>query len=466
MEISVPFGENHIPVTVPDGTAILAPSPAAALADPKKAMQDALEHPIGCVPFRELAKERAQKSDAKACIVVSDNTRPVPYRGEAGILMPLIRQLLVEGFRPENICILIATGTHSAMPEDEIVKMLGKEPFEAGVTIVNHDCREESGLCSVGTTKRGTVAKINRRYVEADLKILTGLVESHFMAGASGGRKSVCPGIFGEAGTFVFHGPELMLDPNSRDLNLDGNKVHEESLEVARLAGVDFIVNVTLDSDVAITGIFCGDLEQAHEQAVEKLKGCVGVPFESEFDLILTHAGFVGRNHYQAAKAGVEASYAVRPGGSVIMLANNHDQNPIGSDRYMLCCGLLKQLGVDAFERLLKSPDWTFLPDQWQVQMWAKLFKKIAMEDFIYYAPQLTEQDWRLLPGTNGKIFLRQEETGEIAIRNVLQAALSEQMRKRGADAEDVKRGQFKIAYLPEGPYAVPLKKANDQSEK
>ena len=459
MKIKIPFGEETITAFVPDGTCVLETTPPDVLTQPDKAILEAMDHPIGCKAFREMATEKFAGPDTKACIVVSDNTRPVPYHGKDGILMPLVWQLLEVGYQKENICILIANGTHAAMSEKEIIQMLGTEPFEMGLDIINHDCRAEEELCHAGVTEGGTVALVNRRYLEADFKILTGLVESHFMAGASGGRKSVCPGIFGETGTFVFHGARLMGDKNSRDLVLEGNLVHKESLAVAKLAGVDFIINVTLDTRFRMTGVFCGDLEKAHEAAVEKLKTYVAMPFEEEFDLIITHAGFVGRNHYQAAKAGVEASYVVKKGGAVIIVANNHDQNPVGSERYYAMCALLKQIGSEAFLRVIKSEEWNFVPDQWQVQMWTKLLQKISPEDFIYFAPQLDEKDWRALPGTDGRRYVDgMAETNAQMVQSVVEAAVEDVMKRRNVTPSDIQKGTFRIVYLAEGPYAVPVK--------
>lgn len=457
MQIILPFGEKNIPVTVPDGTDVLAPAPAAALPDPAAALQHALAHPIGCAPLREIAAEKHAAGGRLACIVVSDNTRPVPYKGKDGLLLPLLQLLQDCGWQREEICILIACGTHAPMNRMEIEQMLGREPYEMGIRIENHNCRADD-LVDVGVTARGTAAKINPLYAHADLKILTGLVESHFMAGASGGRKSVCPGIFGEQGTFVFHGPALMADENARDLQLEGNPVHEESLAVAKMAGADFIVNVTLDGQFRPTGIFCGALEQAHLAAVEKLKASVGIPFDGEYDLVITHAGFVGRNHYQAAKAAVEASYCVKPGGAVILAANNHDRNPLGSERYVHCCGMLRRFGAKGFLQAITAPGWTFLPDQWQVQMWARLFGKIRMEDLIYFAPQLTAADFEHLPGTDGSRYRPEGLMGNAAVAAVVENAVAAVLKKRGATEEDVRTGRFRIAYLAEGPYAVPMK--------
>ena len=126
---------------------------------------------------------------------------------------------------------------------DELRSMLDPRIFATKIEIRNHDCEDPESLVYLGETQRGTRVYINRYYMEADLKILTGLVESHFMAGASGGRKSVCPGLVGKESTYVFHSAPVLASPLARDLVLDGNPCHEEALEVAKKAGVDYIIN-------------------------------------------------------------------------------------------------------------------------------------------------------------------------------------------------------------------------------
>ena len=208
MKIVIPFESGAVEADLPDGVETLRMRGGKALADPASAIREALTRPIGSAPLAVMARgKKAAKPGATACVVVSDKTRPVPYRGEAGILNPILDTLRQAGFRPSEILILVATGMHAPMTRPELEAMLGPETFARGLRIENHDAADASSLVDVGTTARGTKALIDRRCIEADLKILTGLVESHFMAGASGGRKSICPGLLGEAGTFVFHGP-------------------------------------------------------------------------------------------------------------------------------------------------------------------------------------------------------------------------------------------------------------------
>jgi nickel-dependent lactate racemase len=458
MRIDIPFAGGTMAAELPEGSVVLRMKEQEALVDPAKAFETALAAPIGEEEFRLVAR-RKKKPGARACIVVSDKTRPVPYSGPNGILSPLLKGLFAEGYAACDISILVATGMHSAMGREELEHMLGSEVFAKGIEVLNHECRDRSSLVLVGVTPRGTEAWINRRYVEADLKILTGLVESHFMAGASGGRKSVCPGIMGEEGTRIFHGPELMSHPGTRDLALEGNPVHEESLAVAKMAGADFIVNVTVDSRFDVTGIFCGDLEKAHAAAVAQLKRSVGIPVERPFDLVVTHGGFVAQNHYQAAKAAVASLGALAgPGSGLIIVADNRDAEPVGSAGYRALLPLLKTIGPEAFDRLLSSPEWTFVTDQWEVQMWAKVFKRVAMDDFVYFAPQIGPADMRAIPGVDGRSLLRTDEASNPAeaVPRVIQGAIAGFLARRGFTNADVAAGRVRVAWLADGPYGIP----------
>ena len=463
MKIEIPFGEKGISVDLPEGVDVLKMEEPDRLPDVKASIANALKNPINTPSLLEIAKDKLQKAkeagkDPTACIVVSDNTRPVPYAGEDGLLKPIISTLLEAGYYYHQICVLIACGTHRRMEGHEISKMIGEDIFKCGIRTLNHDCRDEESLVEIGVTERGTRVKINKNYANADLKILTGLVESHFMAGASGGRKSICPGIFGEEGTYVFHGPRLMAHPNSRDLVLTGNPVHEESYSVAKMAGVDFIANVTLNNKFEVVGVFCGDLLDAHRAAVMHLKSYVTIPIESRYDFVITHGGFVAINHYQSAKAAVASINAVKPGGTILQVANNNDVNAVGSDRYRLTLSLLKYLGVEKFEKLLFSDDWTFIPDQWQVQLWGRVFKHTDMSNYIYYAPQLDSKDWRDIPGINGTQYLSgKEKTDEEKIATVVKKALCEYLEKKGLTEDDIKNGKCKVAFLSEGPYGIPM---------
>ena len=209
------------------------------------------------------------------------------------------------------------------------------------------------------------------------------------MAGASGGRKAICPGIIGEASTHVFHGFRFMADPNSRDLNLKENLVHEEAVEVASAVGIDFLVNVTLDADYRITGIFSGNFIRAHLKAVEFIAKCVKVPAKVA-DVVVTHGGFVGINHYQLAKCAVASLGILKKNGYLVIVADTNDpSHPVGGVNYITTVALLTRIGAEAFTKLIAGENWQFIPEQWQVQMWCKVFERIPMDHLIFYSPSM-----------------------------------------------------------------------------
>jgi len=421
------------------------------LADPAGEVERALDLPLGTAPLAELARRTTADPQGRAVVVISDNTRPVPYRGEGGILWPVLRRLLEAGFEPARILVLVATGTHRPLAEAELRRMLDPRVFERGIPILNHEARNRAGLLRLGRTSQGEEIFINRRYMESGLRILTGLVESHFIAGVSGGRKSICPGLIGEHSTHHFHGARMMAAAGARDLNLEGNPCHEEAVEVARMAGADFIVNVTLDKLFRQTGVFAGELEQAHRAAFEHLRSYVTVPFGQPFDAVATHAGFVGINHYQSVKAVLAALPAVRPGGRLLVLAANSDADPIGSLRYRSLLHLLTLVGAEGFRRLLFSPDWTFIPEQWEVQAWARALEQLGPEGLVYYSPQLTARDYALLPGFDGNLLLAEElryRSDPGNVQRVLDAFLS-QARPQRQGLEP------RLAFLADGPYGI-----------
>lgn len=449
MHVHNPIDPANKDLLLPDTTVCYGMSAPPALSDPEAAIQKALNAPIKSKPLSVIAKEKlGANKDATAVIVISDNTRPVPYKGKGNILVPILTTLLETGYKSRHITVLIATGTHRPMTAEEIERIIDPWVFESGIAVVNHDCKDESILTYLGKTERGSEVKINSSYVNADLKILTGLVESHFMAGVSGGRKSVCPGLISEHGTFLFHGADLMGHPDSRDLNLEGNPVHEESLAFAKMAGVDFIVNVTLDHKFAITGVYAGDLEAAHLAAFEMVKGYAKVPIAEEADIVITHGGFVGINHYQSAKAAFASIGALKKDGYLISIANFTDKKDIiGSITYKTVLAILSLCGAEALIQVLHSKDWPFIPDQWQVQKWAPVFEKIPLDHYYYFAPQLTKVDGPGLPGINAATLTDSKEYSEV-VKTLLQIIRE---RENGR--------ALKIVWLSDGPYSIPYVK-------
>ncbi|MFB0533149.1 MAG: nickel-dependent lactate racemase [Desulfatiglandales bacterium] len=453
--IPLEYGHETLEIAVPRDSVEISMGSVPIIHNWREEIDKGFSNPIGSPRLEEIIRNKGKRPrDMTVSVTVSDITRPVPYKGDRGILGPILRTLESHGLRRENITIIVGTGMHRASTHAEKVQMYGEEIVEQ-FTILDHDSENKDLLISIGKTKRDTEVYVNKDFYCADLKIATGLVESHFMAGISGGRKAVCPGLVDVKTIQTFHGPYYLEDPNATNLSLKGNPCHEEALEVARTVGVDFIVNVTLDKDMHLTGVFAGDLVEAHMEAFEMIKAYAEVTLERQFDIVLTHGGYVGRDHYQTAKAEVGAIPAVKKGGVIIIAANNRDVEPIGSINYKTLCHLLKLQGPDGFLDLLRHPHWRFTKDQWEPEVWGRPLRIVGEEGLIYCSGEIPEQDCAMLPGTSGHEFLMAElqgrsnvEKAQAMVQNALIYSIY-QLRKRNIEPS--------VCYIREGPYAVPV---------
>jgi hypothetical protein len=290
------------------------------------------------------------------------------------------------------------------------------------------------------------------------MRIVIGLVESHFMAGVSGGRKGVCPALVDTRTIEKFHGPEFLESPCADNLILEGNPCHEEALDVARTVGVDFTVNVTLDKDMRLTGVFAGHLEKAHAQAFHFMKDYTAIPLDRDFDIVLTHGGYVGRNHYQTAKAACAALPAVKKGGTIIIAADNHDPEPIGSSVYRDLSSRLKKLGPEGYVRMLSDPAWPFTKDQWEPEVWGRVLRKVGEAGLIYCSPQIPLEQYSHLPGRSGYKFLDESkamfgrEAGQVMVQNALFFAVFRHLEEgRRPSTALIREGPYAVPYLPLG---------------
>ena len=455
--LAIPFGESSLKVQVPPACEILRMRPAQGMALTPAAITQALATPIGSPPLRDIiaGKDRSVKQ-LRVCITVSDITRPVPYKGETGLLGPLLRVVEATGVLRENITILIGNGMHRPSTPEERIFMYGQDVVDR-FRIVDHDCEDLAGQVLAARTTRGTEVFVNRLFHDADVRIVTGLVESHFMAGASGGRKGVCPALVNTRTLEHFHGVDFLEHPQARNLVLEGNPCHEEALEVALAVGVDFLVNTTLDSRLKLTGVYAGDLEAAHQAAVATIQTSVSIPIHEPYDIVLSHGGYVGRNHYQLAKAAVGAIPAVEDKGTIILAANNFDSEPIGSPEYRTFLHLLKTLGPDGYVTTLRQPDWQFTKDQWEPEMWGKALRKVGVGGLIYCAPQISPHDFnKIIPGLNGydvtpanMDFPSDMEKAQAMVQNAIKYAVARCSQKEQPPS---------FAYIEDGPYAIPMR--------
>ena len=451
--VELEFGRESLRILLPAGAEVLRASAPAPLREPFEAIRRSLEEPIAARPLRELAGGKSS-----AVVVVSDATRPVPYRGEQSILRPVMDTLQSAGIG--EITILVACGTHRAMTPQELSRMLDESAFRPGVCITNHDAADRAGLELLGSTERTPRVTVNRSYLRAGLKVLTGLVEPHFMAGFSGGRKAICPGICGTEVTHGFHSAEMLDDPRAQSLLLEGNPCHEESLRIARMAGADFAVNVTLDRERRITGVFSGDMEEAHRRACAACARQTSIPLSRPYDLVLIPGGYVAINHYQAAKAAVEGARALRPGGSIILPADFTDPDPIGKDTYGRMLRMLRSDGAQGYLERIRGPSWTFVPDQWEVQMWARVFRHLGGFQRLYTCSHRLAGKGAQIPETNVADLLPRsaDEDNRTWVQRMVQATLDR------LAAPDEGRAPS-VAVLPDGPYAVPVLSTGPQQE-
>jgi len=452
--IDLKFGKEPLRISVPSECEILSMGNVAAVADPARAIERALSSPIGCPSLGEIiAQKRRPASGITVAVGVSDITRPVPYRGERGVLVPLLKALAASGIQKRNVTIIVGTGTHRPSTPEEKAEMFG-QAVAREYKIIDHDCVDLDRMTSIGKTRKGTEVHVNTAFYRAHVKIVTGLVESHFMAGVSGGRKGICPALVDKRTIEKFHGPEFLESPSADNLILEGNPCHEEALDVATTVGVDFSVNVTLDRDMRLTGVFAGHLEDAHLRAFLFMKGYTAIPLKQEYDIVLTHSGYAGRNHYQTAKAGCAAAPAVKKKGTIIIAADNRDIEPIGAPDYQHLLGRLKALGIEGYVRMIKDPGWTFAKDQWEPEVWGRVLRKVGEKGLVYCAPQIPPEQYSLLPGQSGFDFLEDDRVSnagsaaQAMVQNAVLFLVSQHLEKGTPPS---------MAFLREGPYAVPI---------
>jgi nickel-dependent lactate racemase len=365
MNIRLDYGRTGLNVALPDDAivSILEPKKGDPLADPSGAVEQALAAPIGAQPLAAVARGRRN-----AAVVISDKTRPVPYRI---VLPPILRTLEAAGIGRDAIEIIVATGLHRSNDEDELREMVGTE-VAGRYRIRNHVARDPAAHVFFGRTDRGTDVWIDRGYAEADLKIITGLIEPHLMAGFSGGRKAVAPGLAGVETMRSLHGA-AMLESNLGPGIIDDNPFHAELIGIARRVGVDFLVDVAINRQRQLTGVFAGDLERAHAAGVDFVAQHVGAEIESAADVVVTSAaGFpLDDTYYQSIKGMIASLNVVRRGGTIILAAAITEG--VGSDEFQRL--LAETRDPEDFMNRITSGGF-FTIDQWMLQHLCQVLRK------------------------------------------------------------------------------------------
>jgi nickel-dependent lactate racemase len=403
--------------------------------------------PLGTPPLSQIVAAAAPgklPADKTATIVVSDITRPeVPYKGDASILHPLLRTLEAQGLLPQHITVLVATGTHRASTAAERVSMFGTEVVQR-YPIIDHCATEAAILRHVGRTTSGTEVYINTQYLDADIKILTGEIKPHFMAGFSGGRKAICPGLANLETLQKFHSPQFLENPCATNLVLDGNPLHQEAMEVAERVGADFLINVTLNERKQLTGVFAGDWRLAFHRATATLADAVRVPVTTPYEVLITIDATI--NHYQAAKAAVGALPILVDGGTLIQVANSSDG--IGAVEYVRELEYLQRLAgpQEYIAALLQRP--TVLKDQWEVEMWCKVLEKVqGPAGLIYCTNGIRAGDLEKLPLTSGYAYTDESDLPR-QVQKAIQQTLTAWQQRLGRPP--------RLGVILDGAHAIP----------
>jgi len=386
MRAHLSFGRNGLEVELPPGFnyKFLEARSAAPLADEAGAIAEALDAPIGAPPLEVLA--RGKKS---AAISVCDITRPVPYRR---LLPPLLERLERAGVPRDSILILIATGLHRLATESEVFEILGAE-IASTYRWGNHNARDLSGHRYLGLSSSGTPVYIDERFVSADLRLTAGLIEPHMMLGFSGGRKLVVPGQAARETILVLHSPKFMRDPRAVEGSVEGNPLHEEMLEIARMAGQDFILDVALDRSRKVAGVFAGDPVQAHRRGAQFVSRVMLETLEQRVDAVITTgAGYpLDLTFYQSVKGIISAAHILKSGGKVVLLGACEEGPGAPEFREMLKQFPSPEPFLDHIE---KAP---VVIDQWQIE---KLALAIRQTGVFYYVPGLPAEYYPTLWGT------------------------------------------------------------------
>ena len=279
-------GELTVSLTEDADVSVIRKPEMPVLERPEDAVRDALRHPItpeGSIPLPAIANE-----NASACIAICDVTRPVPNHL---FLRPLIESLTSLGVSASRITVLVATGLHRPNLGDELSELIGDPWVMEHVNVVNHDALDDDDHVDLGSTKtRGTPVKIDRRFVEADVRIATGLVEPHFMAGYSGGRKVIAPGLAHADTIRTFHNHGFMSNPAATNCNLRNNPLHEEQLEIVKMIGGAFALNTVIDEHRNLSLLNFGEIAASHSQAVAFIRQYCRVAVPRRFRTVITSA--------------------------------------------------------------------------------------------------------------------------------------------------------------------------------
>jgi len=419
VKVKLAYGRDGLEIRVPDTADVLETRYVPGLPDEAGALLAAARQPIGSPPLAELVK-----SGDRVVVVHTDITRATPNER---ILPVLLAEIESAGVARGDITLLNGLGTHRRQTEAELRAMLGGWVVE-NYRCLQHDCNDDANLVSLGETSRGHPVRVNRTYLEADARILTGFIEPHFFAGFSGGPKAILPSLAGAESVFTNHGLQMIADSLATWGVTEGNPIWTEMREVALRTNPTFLLNVALNIQRQITGVFAGDMLVAHAEGCAFVKEHAMAGVEAPYEIVITtNSGYpLDQNLYQSVKGLSAASQVVRQGGAIVIATACEDGLP-DHGRY---AELLAEAGsLQGILDMLAQPGFT-AQDQWQIQVQAQIQRRA---DVYVYSDGLSEAQI--------------ERALFIPCRDI-EGTLGELLERYGPQA--------RICVMPEGPQLIP----------
>lgn len=431
MDVDLLYGRGVLSVRLPAGAqaTVITKPPFPDPPDAGEVIARALDAPIGCGRLADLARGKTS-----ACILICDITRPVP---NASFLGPMIRTMIEAGIPASRITILVATGLHRPNEGAELTELVGDPWVLNTVRVENHFATRDEDHVDLGVTRaRAVPVKLDRRFVDADLKIATGLVEPHFMAGYSGGRKVVAPGVAGQETIRTFHSARFMGDPAATQCNLHRNPLHEAQLEIVRMLGDVYALNTVIDDHRRLVYASFGEIIESHLAAVDFVRAYTEIPVGRRFSTVVTSAaGYpLDQTYYQTVKGMVTPLDILAPGGTLIIASACAEG--FGSAHYRAAQERLIALGPERFLDLLNTKALADV-DEWQTQ---KQLEPMRVGQVLLYSEGLSDADFAI--------------TG-VGRTHDIADAVAQSIARHNDPA---------VAVIPEGPYLVPFMRGHQEA--
>jgi nickel-dependent lactate racemase len=367
LKINLAYGQGYLPVDLPDGrTTVIEPAHRPGLPDERAAVRAALDQPIAARPLRQWIKPRD-----RVCIAFTDLTRATPNHR----LIPWLLDYLA-GVPRDHITLLNQLGTHRPNTPAELDKLLTPEVTRR-YRVLNHEPENSGALVQFGTMRDGAPALINRHLAEADVRVITGFIEPHFFAGFSGGIKGIIPGCGGLRSVMSNHGFKNIGHAKATFGVTVGNPLWEELRDVALRVGPSFLLNVSLNEQRQITGVFAGDLLEAHRIGCEFVRQSAMQKVKAPFDIVVTtNSGYpLDLNLYQGVKGMSAGARILLKGGLLILACECREGIPPGSPLEKL---LFSAASSGEILAALSTPGFV-RPEQWQAQIQALIQRQVEV---------------------------------------------------------------------------------------